>query len=103
MFISEVQNKNALQRTLISRRAMTESARLRLFAVTGCADYAACLRFEVFLRGIVRSFFVERDLRKSEIIFSSCFVSGPCPPIKSTFNSFFFFILNIFKVFVDQF
>jgi hypothetical protein len=34
MFISEVQNKIALQRTLMSHRAMTESARLRLFAVT---------------------------------------------------------------------
>lgn len=37
MFISEVQNKFALQRTLISQRAITDSARLRLFTISSSA------------------------------------------------------------------
>ncbi|MCE3229027.1 MAG: hypothetical protein K0S32_3578 [Bacteroidetes bacterium] len=36
MFSSEVQNKNALQRTLMSHRTMTESAQWPVGAVSGC-------------------------------------------------------------------
>lgn len=35
MFISEVQNKNELQRTLMSRRTMTDSAQWPVGAVIG--------------------------------------------------------------------
>ena len=47
MFISEVQNKNALQRALISRRAMTESAQWPVGAVIGrllfiCSRLSEC-------------------------------------------------------------
>jgi hypothetical protein len=35
MFISEVQNKNALQRTLMSHRTMTDSAQWPVGAVIG--------------------------------------------------------------------
>jgi len=39
MFISEVQNKNALQRTLISHRTMTDSAQWPVGAVSGSGSF----------------------------------------------------------------
>jgi hypothetical protein len=39
MFISEVQNKNALQRTLMSHRTMTDSAQWPVGAVTTCSAH----------------------------------------------------------------
>jgi len=47
MFISEVQNKNALA-TTFPHRAMTESARLRLFAVTPSAPHTVYLSVSAY-------------------------------------------------------
>jgi hypothetical protein len=49
MFISEVQNKNALQRTLMSHRTMTDSAQWPVGAVSGCKRHTVWTRLRVRL------------------------------------------------------
>jgi len=47
MFISEVQNKNALQRTLMSHRTMTDSAQWPVGAVSGCKRHTVTQQIRV--------------------------------------------------------
>jgi len=69
MFISEVQNKNALQRTLMSHRTMTDSAQWPVGAVTTSSGHIVFLSVSAEIKN-KRSNNLSDRMQKLEISFS---------------------------------